>query len=145
MTNISWLIALNLLLRYVWASPTTLLGLLLASLFMLTGASGQRIEGVIEVSGGWLAQKLAESSGFAALTLGHVVLGFSAGCLQRLRVHEHVHVRQAERWGLLFVPAYLLAGCWQWLRGRHAYYDNPFEQEAFAAESLECTGQPLED
>ncbi len=128
---------LNHIFRYGWALPTTLLGLLFASLLLLTGASARWVDGAIEVAGGWLAQKLVQTSGFAALTLGHVVLGCSAECLQRLRTHEHVHVRQAERWGLLFVPAYLLAGLWQWLRGRHAYYDNPFEQEAFAAESVE--------
>lgn len=128
---------LKCIVRYGWALPTTLPGLLFASLFLLTGAGARWVDGVIEVSGGWLAQTLAHRTGFAALTLGHVVLGCSADCLQRLRVHEHVHVRQSERWGLLFVPAYLLTGLWQWLRGRHAYYDNPFEQEAFAAEFLE--------
>lgn len=128
-------------LRYGWASPTTLLGLLLGSLLLLTGARVQRAHGVIEVSGGWLTSKLQPVSGFAALTLGHVVLGCSAACLHRLRVHEHVHVRQAERWGLLFVPAYLLAGLWQWIRGKHAYYDNPFELEAFAVESADCASQ----
>ncbi len=112
---------------------------------MLTGASGRGVEGVIEVSGGWLAQRLAQNSGFAVLTLGHVILGCSSDCLQRLRVHEHVHVCQAERWGFLFVPVYLLAGFWQLLRGRHAYYDNPFEQEAFAVESLKCASRPLKD
>ena len=129
---------LNHLLRYGWAAPTTLLGLTFASLLLVTGARLQRVQGVIEVYGGWLANKLAVSSGFAALTLGHVVLGHSADCLQQLRAHEHVHVRQAEYWGILFVPAYLLAGLWQLLRGRHAYYDNPFEQQAFAVEAASC-------
>lgn len=125
-------------LRYAWASPTSLLGLLCASLLLVTGAGARTVDGVLEVSGGWLASKLTHLSGFSALTLGHVVLGHSAECLQRLRVHEHVHVRQAERWGLFFVPAYLLAGWWQWMRGRHVYDDNPFEREAFAAESEQC-------
>lgn len=129
---------LSRLLRYGWAAPTTLLGLLFASLLLMTGARVQLVQGVIEVYGGWLANKLALSSGFAALTLGHVVLGYSADCLQQLRAHEHVHVRQAEQWGILFVPAYLLAGLWQLLLGRHVYYDNPFEQQAFAVEALSC-------
>lgn len=136
---------MNRILRYGWAFPTTLLGLLFANLLWLTGARAQRVEGVLEVSGGWLAQRLTQRSGFAALTLGHVVLGCSADCLQRLRVHEHVHVRQAERWGFLFVPAYLLAGLWQLVCGRHAYYDNPFERQAFDAESLECSSQSFKD
>ncbi len=33
-------------------------------------------------------------------------------------------------WGPLFLPAYLLAGAWQGLRGRRPYWDNPFEVEA---------------
>jgi hypothetical protein len=136
---------MNRILRYGWAFPTTLLGLLFANLLWLTGARTQRVEGVLEVSGGWLAQKLTQRSGFAALTLGHVVLGCSAACLQHLRIHEHVHVRQVERWGFLFVPAYLLAGLWQLVNRRHAYYDNPFEREAFAAESIECASQSLKN
>lgn len=120
--------------RYSWAAPTTAVGLLLASVLLLTGASIRRHAGVLEVSGGWFAHRLASLSGFAALTLGHVILGQSAPCLQRLRQHEHVHVRQAERWGMFFIPVYVLAGLWQWLRGRHVYFDHPFEQEAFAQE-----------
>jgi hypothetical protein len=130
---------LKRLIRYVWASPTSLLGLLFASLLLVTGAYARKVDGVLEVSGGWLASKLSHISGFAALTLGHVVIGHSADCLQHLRVHEHVHVRQAERWGIFFAPAYLVAGLWQWMRGKHIYYDNPFELEAFAAEASQCS------
>lgn len=122
-------------LRYAWASPTSLLGLLCAGLLLVTGAGARTVDGVLEVSGGWLASKLTHLSSFSALTLGHVVLGHSVDCLQQLRAHEHVHVRQTERWGILFIPAYLLAGAWQAICGRHAYYDNPFEREAFAAEA----------
>jgi hypothetical protein len=28
------------------------------------------------------------------------------------------------------LPAYALAGLWQWVQGRSAYWDNPFEVEA---------------
>lgn len=119
---------------YGWAAPTSCLGLLLASLLWVTGARAHCVDGVLEVSGGTLADRITRLSGFSALTLGHVVLGHSEDCLHRLRRHEHVHVRQAERWGMLFVPIYLLAGFWQVLLGRHAYHDNPFEREAFAAE-----------
>ena len=64
------------------------------------------------------------------LTFGHVIVGTHAQELERLRAHERVHVRQCERWGPLFLPAYLLAGAWQWVRGGRAYWDNPFEVEA---------------
>jgi hypothetical protein len=33
------------------------------------------------------------------------------------------------------VPAYLGCSAWLWLRGRHPYWDNPFEREAYALES----------
>jgi hypothetical protein len=39
-------------------------------------------------------------------------------------------VRQYERWGLLFYPAYGLSSLWQLLRGRRPYWDNVFEVEA---------------
>jgi hypothetical protein len=41
-------------------------------------------------------------------------------------------VKQYERWGPFFIPAYLGSSAWMWLRGRDAYRDNPFEAEAFA-------------
>ena len=100
--------------------------------WILSGATVQMVDGALEVYGGWLAGWLMRHGRFAAMTLGHVILGCSADMLAQLRTHEHVHVRQAERWGILFIPAYLLAGVWQIFRGRHVYYDNPFEREAFA-------------
>lgn len=69
---------------------------------------------------------------FSAITLGHVVLGLDADVLARVRAHEQVHVRQYERWGALFLLAYPAASLYQWLRGRDAYRDNPFEREARA-------------
>jgi len=70
----------------------------------------------------------------AAITLGHVVLGCDEATLTRTRRHERVHVRQYERWGPLFIPAYLLASAWLGLRGFNAYLDNPFEVEAYAVD-----------
>ena len=104
-------------------------------LWVLSGAKVQVVEGVLEVYGGRLARWFMLKGCFAAMTLGHVILGCSADMLAQLRSHEHIHVRQAERWGILFIPAYLLAGVWQIVRGRHIYYDNPFECEAFAADA----------
>ena len=50
--------------------------------------------------------------------------------LERLRAHEHAHVRQYEQWGIFFLLAYPAASVWQWLRGRRAYVDNWFEVQA---------------
>jgi hypothetical protein len=71
----------------------------------------------------------------AAITLGHVVLGVSREALTATRTHERAHVRQFERWGVLLLVLYPLAGLAAWLRGGHPYRDNVFECEARAAES----------
>jgi len=69
------------------------------------------------------------------VALGHAILARDQAALDRHREHELVHVRQAERWGPLFLPAYLLASGWQLVCGRHPYRDNPFEAEARRAGS----------
>ncbi len=125
-------------LRYLWPAPWTLLGLAVAVPALACGARIHIVAGVLEVSGGWLGRRAARGVGpfnVVALTLGHVVLGSSAGVLAALRSHERVHVRQYERWGLLFVPAYLASSLWQALRGRHPYRDNAFERPAVQAEA----------
>ena len=65
------------------------------------------------------------------MTLGHVVLGRNRDALSRTRAHERVHVEQCERWGPFFLPAYLIASAWVWIRGGNFYLDNPFEREAY--------------
>ena len=123
---------------YAWAGPTTLVGLTAAGFARLTGGSVRAIDGVLEVHGGFATFALRRLTllpgGAAAMTLGHVVLGVSAAALDVTRAHERVHVRQCERWGPLFLPAYGAASVWLWLRGRDAYRDNPFEREAYAAD-----------
>lgn len=114
--------------RRLWASPNTLIGLALGLLLLPFGARLRIVDGVIEIAARRAPPRRRWP--FTAITFGHVVLGTHAQELQRLRAHERVHVRQCERWGPLFLPAYLLAGAWQWLRGRDAYRDNPFEVEA---------------
>lgn len=117
-----------------WAGPTSLLGLGLA-LLGGTRARWQRRSGVVEVVGGGLPTLLRMvpvPGGAAAVALGHVIVARDEGTLNRHRRHELVHVRQAEQWGPLFLPAYLLAGAWQLLRRRHPYHDNPFEVAARA-------------
>ena len=94
----------------------------------------QRRCGIIEFRGGIIPKLLGLMPGglCAAMTLGHVVLGRTASCLDVCRTHELVHVRQYERWGPLFIPAYLACSLAIWFRGGDAYRDNPFEREAYA-------------
>ena len=70
------------------------------------------------------------------MTLGHCVITRTQADLDYSRQHELVHVAQYERWGPLFVPAYLACSAWMWLRGRDPYLDNPFEEEAYGPEDL---------
>ena len=123
------------LLCYAWAAPCTALGLCLAAPAFLAGATARVADGVVEVAlsrhgqAAWL-RKLP----FVAITFGHSVIGITRQELERLRPHEHEHVRQYERWGPAFLAAYPLESLWQMLRGRRAYFDNRFEQQARARE-----------
>jgi hypothetical protein len=72
------------------------------------------------------------------MTFGHVVFGQSQAALDATRDHEHVHVRQYERWGIVFVPAYLAASAYLLVRGRDAYRENPFEIEAYSIDRQEA-------
>ena len=129
---------MSFFLRLIWVLPVTLLGLLVALLVCVTGGAVSRKEGVLEAAGGWPAWVLRRgfpfSGSVAAITLGHVVVGVSVEALAATRVHERVHVRQFEQWGVLFLLAYPLAGIVAWIRGGDPYRDNRFEREARAAE-----------
>jgi hypothetical protein len=122
-------------LRYGWAAPCTALGICLAAPAFLFGARMRSVDGVAEIAlsvrrdAGWL-RKLP----FVAITFGHAVIGATRADLERLRLHEHEHVRQYEQWGPVFLAAYPLESLWQMLRGRRAYLDNRFEVLARAKE-----------
>jgi hypothetical protein len=114
---------------YAWAAPTTMVGLLAAALTLASGGRAQVRAGAVEVYGGfatWLARRI----GFAAMTLGHVILGHDAWSLDCCRAHEQAHVRQVERWGIAFIPAYFAASLLAWRAGKHYYRDNWFECDA---------------
>jgi hypothetical protein len=127
------------LLCYLWALPVTLVGALVALVARGSGGTLLRVDGVLEAAGGWPAWVLRRGFPFSgpvvAITLGHVVLGVSAGALDATRAHERAHVRQFERWGILLLMLYPLAGLLAWLRGGHPYRDNPFEREARMGEA----------
>ena len=122
------------LLAILWASPYTLLGLLLGGVGLCTGGHVQVRHGVIEFYGGgvkWLLEQFFFGEGAMAFTLGHTVLGPTDAALDITREHERVHVRQYELWGPFMGPAYLGCSLVLWIMGRRPYRDNPFERQAF--------------
>jgi hypothetical protein len=116
--------------KYLWAMPNTLAGIVLSFPLLIAGGRVRRQGGVIEIHGRGLSWVLERFS-IAAVTLGHVVIGRNDEVMQECRVHELVHVRQYERWGPLFIPAYLASCSLAWLRGGSPYRDNRFELEAY--------------
>jgi hypothetical protein len=123
--------------RYLWAAPVTLPALAIGyACIALGGTRIHKQEGVWEFYGGAVAH-LLNLIGFPgigkvpAMTIGHVVFARNRRELRRWRRHELVHVGQYERWGPLLIPALYGAAAWLALSGRHPYYDNPFELEAY--------------
>ena len=121
--------------QYLWALPNTCVGLLFLLPALLTGGKMEFVQGCLEIRGGIVSFLLRRCTllpnGASAMTLGHVILGRDALALDLARDHEHVHVRQCERWGPFFLPAYLLASFALWIQRRDPYLDNPFEREAY--------------
>jgi hypothetical protein len=122
------------LLKMVWALPNSIIGLVIGLLNMAVGGRVQVRRGCLEFFSGvlpWSFEQLPNGP-IAAMTLGHVILGNDQRTLHKVRDHEHVHVRQYERWGPLFLPAYFVCCILVYFRGGDPYRDNPFEKEAFS-------------
>ena len=123
------------IIAIIWALPNTLLGSFVGLLALFSGGRCQWRRGCLEFYGGlvtWILSRLLGGSGASAMTLGHTILGQSTKTLEMARDHEHVHVRQYERWGVFFIPAYLGCSLYLMLRGRDSYRENPFEIEAYS-------------
>jgi hypothetical protein len=121
-------------LKGLWAAPWTLAGIGVGLVAVATGGGAQKVGRVWEFHGGWLQwllRRVPIAGGAAAMTLGQVVIARTEYDLEISREHELVHVAQYERWGPLFVPAYLLCSAWLWVKGLDPYLDNPFEVEAY--------------
>ena len=119
--------------KLVWAAPCSLIGLALATVVLLLGGSARRASGTLEVTlrrNEAASPLLARLLPFRAIALGHVIIAVGRQELEQLRAHELVHVQQYERWGIAFFVAYAASSVWQLLRGRSAYWDNPFEVQA---------------
>lgn len=125
-------------LRYLWAFPNTLVGLLFVPFVLSSGGRARVVDGVLELHGPLttflLRRCVPIQGGASAITFGHVVIGRDAPMLALTRVHERVHVRQCEIWGPAFLPAYLVASIWGLLSGQGAYMGNYFEREAWRQE-----------
>lgn len=123
---------------YAWAAPNTALGALAGLAVFCLGGRMRFVAGVAEFHGGWAGRFVAALPApfcFGAITFGHVILGTDHAVLVAVRAHEHVHVRQYERWGMFFLPAYALSSFWQVIHGRCGYRSNYFERQAHAAEA----------
>ncbi|WP_048439319.1 hypothetical protein [Caenimonas sp. SL110] len=132
------------LLKWMWAAPCSLIGLLLAALPVALGARARWTAGALEVTYrpdlarcGAIARQLP----FRGIVFGHVILAVTAEELERIGPHERIHVQQYERWGPLFFVAYGLSGLWQLIRGRSPYWDNHFEVQARELSASSCPGR----
>lgn len=111
---------------YLWALPGTILGLLLA---LASAARLSARDGVLDACGARGFAALHRRMGFAAITLGHVVVRSRARgepvapADPGLWAHEMVHVRQWEMLGPLMLVLYPLASV-------AGYRRNPFEVAA---------------
>ncbi len=111
-----------LVLGFLWALPTTVLGLLAGALTL----QRPRLQGgllLFDRAGPRGLLRLLGAMDRAAMTLGFVVIS-AVPVEGRLLAHERSHVRQAMWWGPLFVPAYLL------LALIFGYRRHPFERAA---------------
>jgi len=129
----STLFRLASLLGMVWALPCSIVGAVLGVAVVLAGGGAKRSGLAIEVclhKGSAPAGSRAARLPFAAITLGQVIVGVSCAELERLRLHEHVYVRQYLWFGLLFFVAYPLASLVAVLCGKGAHSGNPFEAQA---------------
>ena len=120
-------------LSILWASPYSCFGLIVGLLGCLTGGTMRRRGKALEFYGGGVSWFLRNFCGrwVSAITFGHTILGRSSELLDACRDHEWVHVRQYQRWGPLFGPAYLCSSLIVWLQGKRPYRDNHFEREAY--------------
>lgn len=121
------------MLSIVWASPYSLIGIVVGSIGCMTGGHMQRKGCALEFHGGATNLFLTHICGrwVSAITFGHTILGQNPELLETSREHEWVHVRQYMRWGPLFGPAYVLSSIIVWCQGKRFYRDNHFEREAY--------------
>ena len=119
-------------LRLLWAAPNSIVGLLLSPFFRRR----RFVQGILLCEGAEWPRKLRWR--YRAITFGHVVLAVEELDDHTLR-HEIAHVRQYERWGPLYGPAYVGSSLRAMARRGHYYRDNDFE---IAARRIADEGRP---
>ena len=108
-------------LGFVWALPTTALGLVAGA---LTFRRPRFAHGLLLFDGAARGlTAILRELGFHAMTLGFVVVA-NVPVEGRLLAHERHHVRQAMAWGPFFLPTYLL------LSAAFGYRRHPMERAA---------------
>lgn len=112
-------------LKYLWASPLIIIGLLAACLWATTGQRVRWSRGaVVIVDQGPCGARMAKR-GWFGFTLGITIFLWMHDD-PVTEYHERVHVRQVLRWGILFPWLYLLS------LAIHGYRNNIFERVAYA-------------
>jgi hypothetical protein len=111
---------------YVWASPITLIGLIIGA---AAAVRPKLCEGVLLFpNAGGITGWVIRRRNFAAGAFGHVIV-----CIEdpspSLLAHELLHTRQAERFGPLMAPVYLC------LLAIYGYWRHPMERAAREAAS----------
>ena len=123
------------IMRLLWASPCSAVGLVLACIPLLAGGRARWSSGALEVTyreSRAACGKLARRLPFRGIVFGHVILAVTREELRVIGPHERVHVQQYGRGGPLVVVAYGASSLWHLIRGRSAYWDNHFEIQARA-------------
>jgi len=91
--------------RYIWALPNTTLGLLFVPLALFTRGGMHVVNGVLELHSRLISLILKKCmpvrGGVSAITLGQNRESLS---INRRHEHAHVHVRQYEMLGPIFIP-----------------------------------------
>jgi len=90
-------------LGMIWASPTTVVGLVLGALGWALGGERPRLgNNAIELCGNRLIAPFT-----SAITIGHVICYASRAPDQRIRDHERQHTYQAQLLGPLYLPLHI--------------------------------------
>ena len=120
-------------LYILWVLPTTLLGILI---FLLGGGVPVKIKnGIWWWTVKWGLLKKFWAPKYSGMTIGHCVILVDEKELDILVsiiiAHESIHVYQDEKWGPTLKIPYLIASVIAVIKGKHYYYGNVFEEEAY--------------